>query len=165
MSGNDLNWRQGAVCDRTGATSKNTQKYIWQIFPLEFPCCCCVMSATCADEEHVVGPLHALDLVHGDLCVAHTAFQQQGSTADHAVHQEMVLDEVEHFIRHVQGRLDTHLPGVAGHALRWSKLEMKNESLRNTNIQWERYVGRWPGLEHNVWGKTKIKYSEYLVSF
>lgn len=87
------------------------------------------MSATCADEEHVVGPLHALDLVHGDLCVAHTAFQQQGSTADHAVHQEMVLDEVEHFIRHVQGRLDTHLPGVVGHALWWSKLEIKNESL------------------------------------
>lgn len=91
--------------------------------------CCCVMSRTCSDEEHVVGPLHALDLVHGDLCVAHAAFEQQGSAADHAVHQEMVLDKVEHFVRHVQGRLDTHLPGVVGHALRGSKLEMKNESL------------------------------------
>lgn len=87
------------------------------------------MSCTCSNEEHVVGPLHALDLVHGDLCVAHTALQQQGSTADHAVHQEMVLDKVEHFIRHVQGRLDAHLPGVVGHALWGSKLKMKNEPL------------------------------------
>lgn len=84
------------------------------------------MSATCPDEEHVVGPLHALDLVHGNLCIAHTAFQQQGGAADHAVHQEMVLDKVEHFIGHVQGRLDAHLPGVVGHALRWRKLEIKN---------------------------------------
>lgn len=86
---------------------------------------CCVMSRTCADEEHVVSPLHPLDLVHGDLCVAHAAFEQQRSAADHAVHQEMVLDKVEHFVRHVQGRLDTHLPGVVGHALQGSKLEMK----------------------------------------
>lgn len=73
---------------------------------------------TCADEKHVVSPLHALDLVHGDLRVAHAALQQQGGAADHAVHQEMVLDKVEHFVGHVQGRLDPHLPGVVGHALR-----------------------------------------------
>lgn len=58
--------------------------------------------ATCPDEQHVVRPLHALDLMHGDLRVAHAALQQQGGAADHAVHQEVVLDEVEHFIRHVQ---------------------------------------------------------------
>lgn len=87
------------------------------------------MSCTCSNEEHVVSPLHALDLVHGDLRVAHAAFQQQRSAADHAVHQEMVLDKIEHFIRHVQGRLDTHLPGMVGHALCGSKFDMKNESL------------------------------------
>jgi len=76
------------------------------------------MERTRADEEHVVGPLHALDLVHGDLRVAHAALQQQGGAADHAVHQEVVLHEVEHFIGHVQGRLYAHLPGVVGHALR-----------------------------------------------
>lgn len=58
---------------------------------------------TCADEQHVVGPLHALDLVHGNLRVAHAALQQQGGAADHAVHQEVVLDKVEHLVRHVQG--------------------------------------------------------------
>lgn len=63
---------------------------------------CCEMCATCPDEQHIVCPLHALDLVHGNLRVAHAAFQQQGRTADHAVHQEVVLDEVKHFIRHVQ---------------------------------------------------------------
>lgn len=78
---------------------------------------CCLMKRTCSNEEHIVGPLHALDLVHSDLCVAHAAFQQQGSAADHTVHQEMVLDKVEHFIRHVQRRLDAHLPGMVGHAL------------------------------------------------
>jgi len=74
-------------------------------------------SATCSDEEDVVGALHALDLVHGDLRVAHAALQQQGGAADHAVHQEVVLDEVQHLVGHVQGRLDAHLPGVAGHTL------------------------------------------------
>lgn len=87
------------------------------------------MVGTCPNEEHVISPLHALDLVHGDLRVAHAAFEQQGSAADHAVHQEMVLDEVEHFVRHVQGGLDAHLPGVVGHALSGSKSEMRNEPL------------------------------------
>lgn len=82
-------------------------------------------SRTCSDEEHVVGSLHALDLVHGDLCVAHAALQQQRSAADHTVHQEMVLDKVEHFIGHVQGRLDSHLPGMVGHTLCGSKLDRK----------------------------------------
>lgn len=74
---------------------------------------------TCANEQHVVGPLHALDLVHGNLRVAHAALQQQGGAADHAVHQKVVLDKVEHFVGHVQGRLDPHLPGVVRHALQW----------------------------------------------
>lgn len=73
---------------------------------------------TCADEQHVVGPLHALDLVHGNLRVAHAALQQQGGAADHTVHQKVVLDKVEHFVGHVQGRLDPHLPCVVGHTLR-----------------------------------------------
>lgn len=74
-------------------------------------------AGTCSDEEDVVRPLHALDLVHGDLCVAHAAFEQQRRAADHAVHQEMVLDEVQHFVGHLQGRLDSHLSGVVGHTL------------------------------------------------
>lgn len=58
---------------------------------------------TCSDEEHVVSPLHALDLVHGDLRVAHAALQQQGGAADHTIHQEVVLHKVQHFVWHVQG--------------------------------------------------------------
>lgn len=57
---------------------------------------------TCPDEQHVVCPLHALDLVHSNLCVAHAAFEQQGRAANHAIHQEVVFDEVEHLIGHVQ---------------------------------------------------------------
>lgn len=58
---------------------------------------------TCSNKEHVVSPLHALDLVHGDLRVPHAALQQQRGAADHAVHQEVVLHKVQHFVRHVQG--------------------------------------------------------------
>ena len=55
--------------------------------------------------------------MHSDLCVAHVALEQQWRAADHAVHEEVVLDEVEHLVGHVQGRLDPGLPGAAGHAL------------------------------------------------
>lgn len=72
---------------------------------------------TCSDEEHIVCSFHALDLVHSNLGVVHVTFEQERRASDHAVHQEMVLDKVEHFIRHVQRRPNTQLPGMVGHAL------------------------------------------------
>lgn len=61
--------------------------------------------------------------MHSNLGVAHAAFQQQGGAADHAVHQEVVLHEVEDFVGHVQGRLDANLPAVVRHALYRGKCE------------------------------------------
>jgi len=55
--------------------------------------------------------------VHGDLRVAHAALQQQRLAADHAVHQEVVLDEVEHLVGHVQRGGDALLPRTVGDAL------------------------------------------------
>lgn len=95
-----------------------------------FPAVNCAL--TRPDEKHVVGPLHALDLVHGNLRVAHAALQQQGRAADHAVHQEVVLDEVEHFIRHLQRRMDAHAPGLVGHTL--SENERTDKSTRMVKI-------------------------------
>lgn len=37
-----------------------------------------------------------------DLCVASVSFQQEGLAADHAVHEEVVFDEVQHLVRHVE---------------------------------------------------------------
>ena len=72
---------------------------------------------TCADEQHIVGLRNGLELVHGDLRVAHVALEQEGLAADHAVHQEVVLHEVQHLVRHVQRGRDVLLPGSVGDAL------------------------------------------------
>lgn len=72
---------------------------------------------TCADEQHVVGlPCH-VHPVDGDLRVADVAFQQQRLAADHAVHQEVVFDKVQHLVRHLQGGGDALLSGCIGDAL------------------------------------------------
>ena len=76
-----------------------------------------VSCLTCADEEHVVGLVDGLHSVHGDLRVAHVALEQEGRAADHAVHQEVVLDEVQHLVRHVQRGGDAHAARRVGDAL------------------------------------------------
>lgn len=61
--------------------------------------------------------MQALCTVHADLLVAPLALQQQRLAAHGAVHQEVVLDKVQHPIWHLQRRIDLHVPCVAGDAL------------------------------------------------
>lgn len=72
---------------------------------------------TRAQEEDVVGAAQPLHAVHADLLVAQVALQQQRLAAHRAVHQEVVFDEVQHAVRHLQGRVDLQVPRVAGDAL------------------------------------------------
>lgn len=76
-----------------------------------------VEDLTCANEEHVVGLVKSLHSVHGELRVAHISFEEQGLTANHAIHEEVVLHEVQHFIRHVQRGGDPLGTGCVGDAL------------------------------------------------
>lgn len=64
--------------------------------------CVTAQLRTCADKQHVVSLLPQLDPVHCDLGVANVAFEQERLAADDAVHQEVVFDEVQHLVRHVQ---------------------------------------------------------------
>lgn len=73
--------------------------------------------STCANKEHVVRLFPQLDSVNSDLRVANVAFQQEGLAADHAVHQEVVFDKVQHLVRHVQRGGDALFPGSVGDAL------------------------------------------------
>lgn len=57
---------------------------------------------TRAQEEDVVGAVQAGCAVHADLLVAPLALQQQRLAAHRAVHQEVVLDKVQHPIWHLQ---------------------------------------------------------------
>lgn len=49
--------------------------------------------------------------MYGDLRVASVSLQQEGLAADHAVHQEVVFDEVQHLVRHVERGGYTVSPG------------------------------------------------------
>lgn len=73
--------------------------------------------STCANKEHMVRLFPQLDSVNRDLRVASVAFQQEGLAADHAVHQEVVFDKVQHFVRHVQRGGDALFPGSIGDTL------------------------------------------------
>lgn len=39
-------------------------------------------NCTSSNEEDIIGPLHALNLVHSNLCVAHIALEQERRAAD-----------------------------------------------------------------------------------
>lgn len=72
---------------------------------------------TRAQEEDVVGAVQALRPVHADPLVPSLALQQQRLAPHRAVHQEVVLDKVQHPIWHLQRRIDLQVPCVAGDAL------------------------------------------------
>lgn len=53
----------------------------------------------------------------GDLRVANITFQQERLAADHAVHQEVVFDKIQHLVWHVQRGGDALFPGSICDAL------------------------------------------------
>lgn len=66
--------------------------------------------------------------MHSELRVAHVSFEQQRLAADHAIHEEVVLHKVQHFIRHVQGGGDPLGTGRVSDALQ----EDGKRHIRNT---------------------------------
>lgn len=92
---------------------------------------------TRAQEEDVVGAVQALGAVHADLLVAPLALQQQRLAAHGAVHQEVVLDKVQHPIRHLQRRVDLQAPCVAGDALQGKEGAQKGLGTRVGTVSWQ----------------------------
>lgn len=136
---------------------------------LKYPeiCFWWIANCTCSNKEHIICSLHPFNLVHSDLCVAHTAFQQQGCAADHTVHQEMVLDKVENFIRHVQRRLDPHLSGMVGHTLWGRTSEMQNETRVQVVMETQTYGdGQYLGFLTwlHLWGVSSYIYLKDKIS-
>lgn len=62
--------------------------------------------------------MQAAGAVHSHALVAGLRLQQQQAAADRPVHQEVVLEEVQHAVRQLQGRVDPSLPGAVGDALK-----------------------------------------------
>lgn len=84
-----------------------------------------------------------------DLLVAQAALQQQRLAAHRAVHQEVVLDEVQHPVRHLEGRVDLQVPCVAGDALgreeeAWPALGAAGSQV--VVLQWLPGLGEHKGL-------------------
>ena len=72
---------------------------------------------TGAQEEDVIGAVQATDTVSSHALVAGLRLQQQQEAANLPVHHEVVLEEVQHAVRELQGRVDLSLPGAVGDAL------------------------------------------------
>lgn len=60
----------------------------------------------------------------GDLRVVNITFQQERLAADHAVHQEVVFDKIQHLVRHVQRGGDALFPGSICDALQRQNIEV-----------------------------------------
>lgn len=75
--------------------------------------------------------MDGLDPVDSYLGVADAAFQQEGLAADHTVHQEVVLDEVQYLVRHMQRGGDALLPGCVSDALWREHRESHKHTLGN----------------------------------
>lgn len=57
---------------------------------------------TSAQEEDVVGAVQGQHTVDSHMLVASLGLQQQHAAADLSVHQEVVLEEVQHAVRELQ---------------------------------------------------------------
>lgn len=76
--------------------------------------------------------------MHSELRVAHVSFEEQRLAANHAVHEEVVLHKVQHFIRHVQRGGDPLGTGRVGDALQ----EDEKRCFRNTAQYPNRYFSQ-----------------------
>ena len=72
---------------------------------------------TSAQEEDVVGAIQGRHAVDGHALVVGLGLQQHAA-ADLSIHQEVVLEEVQHSIGELQRRVDLPLPGTIGDALK-----------------------------------------------
>lgn len=61
--------------------------------------------------------VQARDAVYSHALVASLGLQQQHAASDLPVHQEVVLEEVQHTVWELQGRVDLPFPGIVGDAL------------------------------------------------
>lgn len=77
-----------------------------------------LQALTSAQKEDIVGVVQARYSVHSHALVAGLWLQQQQAAADLPVHQEVVLEEVQHSVWKLQGRADLPFPGTVGDALK-----------------------------------------------
>lgn len=73
---------------------------------------------TSAQKEDIVSVVQARYSVHSHTLVAGLWLQQQQAAADLPVHQEVVLEEVQHSVWELQGRANLPFPGTVGDALK-----------------------------------------------
>lgn len=73
---------------------------------------------TGAQEEDIIGTVQARDAVDDHTLVAGPGLQEQKVAADLPVHQEVVLEEVQHTVGELQGRGDLPFPGTVGDTLK-----------------------------------------------
>lgn len=96
--------------------------------------------------------------MHSHALVAGLWLQKQQAAADLPVHQEVVLEEVQHSVWKLQGRADLPFPGTVGDALKKAEAgceqqesERRHASIRDSSGQ-PRPTPRAP--EHSAGPKT-----------
>lgn len=62
--------------------------------------------------------MQARHSVHSHTLVAGLWLQQQQAAADLPIHQEVILEEVQHSVWELQGRVDLPFPGTVGNTLK-----------------------------------------------
>lgn len=98
---------------------------------------------TSAQKQDIIRAVQARHSVHSHTLVAGLWLQQQQVAADLPIHQEVVLEEVQHSVWELQGRTDLLLPGSVGDAL-------KETEAGGTGVSMEARLqrGQWRPLPH-----------------
>lgn len=71
--------------------------------------------------------MQARHSVHGHTLVAGLWLEQQQAAADLPIHQEVILEEVQHSVRELQRRVDLPFPGTVGDTLKRQKHEEQDQ--------------------------------------
>lgn len=92
-----------ALCSRPSPGTRTALRPTSQQPGLLDPEAALLWALTGAQEEHVIGAVQARHPVDGHTLVAGLGLQQQEAAADLPVHQEVVLEEVQHTVWELQG--------------------------------------------------------------
>lgn len=79
--------------------------------------------------------MQARHTVYSHTLVAGSGLQQQQATADLPIHQEVILEEVQHSVWELQGRVDLPFPGTVGNALK--KAETGGTGISVEHASWD----------------------------
>lgn len=86
------------------------------------------VACTCADEQHVVGPLvQGADPIHRQPGEVDALGQQQGASQSFVLHQRVLLGKVERGVGQLQRAVVAALPVRVGYTLRHRQTRMERE--------------------------------------